>query len=342
MNGPTIQQLPFRWARLCLEIERFITRDLRTDIRGTTLVIGYSTGLDSTALLHILHLLAPRLTLRLVAANLNHMLRSEAFHEQEIAQTACAGLHIPFFGESADVRAYAREHGTGIEESARMLRYAFLERIRVRTGAQYIVTAHHANDLAEDVLMRLIRGAGWPGLSGMPGVDHGRSILRPLLATPKDTLQHFLEHLNLTWEEDQSNADRGFLRNRVRKDILPLFFRENPGFLASVKQLWQMGRTDQMYWENTVKTCLPTEETTLLPASLRTLDQALRWRIIKHTLETMGPGQPLAASIFKLDELWQKKATGKTIQFPGDKTGTITREGIRFGKKINQKKPEQP
>ncbi len=331
MDRPNLKDLPPRWARLCLEIERFVAHDLQTDIRGKNLLIAYSTGIDSTALLHILHRLAPRLNLRLAAANLNHMLRPQAAREQKIAHASCARLQIPFFGESADVTTFAKDNRTGIEEGARILRYTFLEKIRLRTGAQYIVTAHHANDLAEDVLMRLIRGAGWPGISGMQGVDHKRKIIRPLLATPKKILQKFLEDLHLSWEEDLSNDDPEFLRNRVRKNILPLFLKENPGFLASVNQLWQMGRTDQAYWENRIREYVPTDQTTLLPAALGTLDRALRHRIIKHTLETMGPGQALAASIFKLDELWQKKATGKTIQFPGDKVATITREGIRFG-----------
>ena len=333
MECPNLQNLPPRWAHFCLGIEHFVRRDLRTDPTGSTLLVAYSTGLDSTALLYIFHILAPRLDLRLTAANLNHMLRPEAVHEQDLARTTCADLHIPFVGEAADVATFARQHKTGIEEAARSLRYDFLERARKKVGATHILTAHHADDLAEDVLMRLVRGTGWPGLAGMQGCLHERKILRPLLGTPKNTLRKFLEYLEIPWEEDHSNQDMRFLRNRVRSEILPLFLRENPAFLDAINQLWKMGRADQSYWENKVEEYAGRDKTVLIPSTLRTLDPALRYRIIKHTVETLGPGQALAETIFTLDDLWQKKATGKAIQFPGDKVATITREGIRFGKK---------
>jgi len=333
MACPKLQNLPPRWAHFCLGIENFITRELQTDLRGTTLLAAYSTGLDSTALLYIFHLLAPRLDLHLTAANLNHMLRPEAVREQDIARATCAKLQIPFFGESADVTAFARQKKVGLEEGARLLRYDFLERVRQKVGASYILTAHHADDLAEDVLMRIARGTGWPGLAGMQGVVPERKILRPLLKTPKKLLRAFLECMDVSWEEDHSNQDMTFLRNRVRYEILPLFLRENPAFLETINQLWKMGRADQNYWENKVGEYVGDKNTVVIPSALRTLDQALRCRIIKHTVETLGPGQALAAAIFKLDDLWQKKATGKTIQFPGDKVATITRAGIRFGKK---------
>ena len=330
MTCPRLQDLPAKWAHFCLGIERFVATELGTRLADSTLVVAYSTGLDSTALLHIFHLLTPRLNLRLVGANLDHMLRPEAAREQEIAQDTCRRLRIPFEGRSSDIPAIARQTGQGLEEAARNERYRFLEEVRTKHNADCILTAHHADDLAEDVLMRLIRGTGWPALAGMQGVDRNRHLLRPLLATPKRTLEDFLNHLGIGWEEDASNADTAFLRNRVRKNILPLFLEENPGFLETVNQLWKCGQADRTFWEHRIPDHLGGQER-CIPAHLSALDKAERLRLIKHTLETMGPGQALAASIFKLDGLWQQQATGKIVQFPGGNTATITRKGIVFG-----------
>ncbi|PIE69411.1 MAG: tRNA lysidine(34) synthetase TilS [Deltaproteobacteria bacterium] len=327
MTCPCLHDLSPQWAHFCLGIEHFIERELDTRIHGKTLVLAYSTGLDSTALVYLLSILAPRLNLRLVGATLDHKLRPEAAREQTIAQTTCARLGIPFEGQARDVRAIARQKSQGLEETARSERYQFLEAVRIRHNAHFILTAHQADDLAEDLLMRLIRGTGWPALGGMPGVDHHRHLLRPLLGTPKKRLLAFLKHLGIGWEEDPSNTDTSFLRNRIRTTILPLFLQENPGFLNNVQQLWQGAQTDRRFWDRRMKNLVGDTPTTI-PADLADLDKAERCRLIKHALEGMGPGQPLAASIFKLDDLWQHKATGKTVQFPGNKTATITRQGI--------------
>ncbi len=306
-----------------------MAKELGVRLNGATLIVAYSTGVDSTALLCIFHILAPRLNLRLVGANLDHMLRPESGREQKIAEQTCRKLGIDFWGASKEIASIARKTGQGLEEAARRERYRFLETVRSEYGAAFILTAHQADDLAEDVLMRLIRGTGWPALAGMQGYDGDRHLLRPLLGTPKRTLQGFLDHLGIGWEEDASNTDTSFLRNRVRWNILPLFLEENPGFLGTVNQLWKCGQADRIFWDHRITDHLGHREK-FLPSHLSSLDRAERYRLIKHTLESMGPGQPLAASIFKLDELWQQRATGKKVQFPGDKTGTITPEGVVF------------
>jgi tRNA(Ile)-lysidine synthase len=330
-----LQDLSPAWARFCLEIEGFVTKELETRLAGNTLVLAYSTGIDSTALVYIFHILAPRLNLRLVGANLDHQLRPEAAREQKIARETCTRLGIPFEGLTRDIRALAQETGQGLEETARMERYRFLEDVRTKHNGDFILTAHQADDLAEDVLMRLIRGTGWPGLGGMQAKDENRHLLRPLLGTPKKTLQTFLEYLDVAWEEDASNTDTSFLRNRVRRTMLPLFLQENPNFLHAVYQLWQCAQTDQKFWDHRIAQHLGNRER-FIPSHLSELDRAERYRLIKHTLECMGPGQPLSESIFTLDRLWQNKVTGKTVQFPGDKTGTITRGGIVFAKKKDE------
>ncbi|HCU69617.1 MAG TPA: tRNA lysidine(34) synthetase TilS, partial [Desulfomicrobium sp.] len=155
-----LQDLPRPLARRCLGLPRFCRDSLGVDIRGKSLVVAYSTGLDSTALLHILHLLSRPLGLTLTAAHAHHGLRPESDEELEHARTTCSRLGVTLETARLDVPSAMRPGGPGLEECARNLRYAFLESVRTQCGADFVVTAHHADDLAEDILMRLVRGTG--------------------------------------------------------------------------------------------------------------------------------------------------------------------------------------
>ena len=200
MNKPgnirILQDLPPRWARFCLDIQDFMESLVQADLRGRKLLVAFSGGADSTALLRVLDFIKPRAGISLVAVHLNHMLRTEADSEQEQAAGICSELDIPFRSARSRVAVFARAGGMGIEEAARTLRYRFLQAAAREWQADYIVTGHHLNDLAEDVLMRLGRGTAWPGLSGMSGFDAARSLVRPFLLTSRKTILDFLNMLN--------------------------------------------------------------------------------------------------------------------------------------------------
>jgi tRNA(Ile)-lysidine synthase len=235
------------------------------------------------------------------------------------------------------VAGHAREHGQGIEEAARTLRYRFLGSVLredVEEGEDILLVAHHLDDLAEDLLMRLIRGVGWPELAGMPAWDPARRLLRPLLMTPRERLLGFAESLGLAWTEDESNLDPAFRRNRVRADILPLFLRENPGFLAAAARLWRLARIDRDYWREaaTGGSMEPGEmgNGLFLPAAVLDGHPARRLRLLKSGLESLGDGQVLADNLLGLERAWTERRLGARVQFPGAKTATVTAEGIRL------------
>ena len=180
-------------------------------------------------------------------------MRPESAAEAEAARALCRRLEVPCGVERRDVAATAARTGLGLEAAGRRERYAFLEQARRTRGAEWVVTAHHAGDLAEDVLLRLVRGASWPGLGGMRGVtgmsamaaasgvsgnEHAEhTILRPLLMQEKASLIGLLRRQGIAWCEDASNTDRAFRRNRMRLDVLPLLLAENPDFLEAVRGL---------------------------------------------------------------------------------------------------------
>ena len=194
---------------------------------GDTLIVGLSGGVDSTALLDLLTTL-PGYPLRLVAAHLNHGLRgAESDADEQFCRDLAAGYAIPFETRHTDVRGEAARGSLNLEDAGRRARIAFFDELRGRWQATAVVLAHHADDQAETLLMRLLRGSGMTGLAGMPW-RNGRGYIRPLLSTTRAELEAYLAERRLKWREDASNLDTAFLRNRIRHELLPLLERYNP------------------------------------------------------------------------------------------------------------------
>jgi tRNA(Ile)-lysidine synthase len=326
----TLQDLPPKWAHFCLGIEKFVTEELDFQLDGPPLLVGLSGGIDSTALLLCLRYLSARHGGRVEAVHLNHQLRPEADADARWVSEFCASLGVPCSIHCADVADEARKRGVGLEEAGRDIRYTlYAETLAAMGGRAYVALGHHLDDLGEDVLLRLVRGAAWPGLSGMPGRDDARRLLRPLLLTPKATLAGFLTDLGIGWREDETNSDPKWARNRMRHGVLPALQDENPNFLDSIARLWRVGNADRDYWEHLTETA----GETLSNARLGVAHRALRIRLYKAALDALGPGQALAENLFRLDRAWIQRRIGARLQFPGEKTAAITASGVLFSAK---------
>jgi len=213
-------------AELVSRIVRTI-REQQLFSPGDTLIVALSGGADSTALLDLLGRL-PGYDLRLVAAHLNHCLRGAESDGDEQFCRGLAGDHgIPIEILRLDVKQFAASAGLNLEDAGRRARIAFLEQMREKYCAAAIVTAHHGDDQAETVLMRLLRGSGMTGLSGMQ-YRNRRGHVRPLLDVTRAEIERYLAELGLAWREDASNRDLDFLRNRIRHQLLPLLEQYNP------------------------------------------------------------------------------------------------------------------
>ena len=194
------------------------------------MIVGVSGGPDSVALLHILCSVLPQV--RFVAVYVDHGLRpTETGAEIELVQTLTGQLQAGFELIAVDVNTTAKKNKTSIEETARVLRYEALEAMRRQHQGTAIAVAHTADDQAEELLIRLIRGSGRKGLSGMQAKSG--QIIRPLLHESKETLLHYLQNQQIPFCIDSSNLERTYLRNRVRLDLLP-YLRNN--FNQSIKQ----------------------------------------------------------------------------------------------------------
>jgi len=257
--------------------------------RGSTILCALSGGRDSMALLHALATLREPLGFSLCAAHFNHKLRGEE-SERDAAFVAayCHEKDIPLHSGVGDVRAEAERQGRGIEETARSLRYAFLEEAAERQGATRIATAHHADDNLETLLLHLVRGTGLRGLCGIPPVRG--TLVRPLLTTPRASIEDYVRENEIPFVEDSSNADKRFARNRLRHEVLPILRDLNPSVSQSSAAAIRTLREDEAFLEAQAaalfRRARRAEDGMVIEASvLSGAPRALGARIVRRMLE---------------------------------------------------------
>lgn len=203
------------------------------------IVIAVSGGADSVALLRALH---AEFDGPLVVAHLNHGLRGpESDADAEFVANLANQLMLPVRVERRDVTG-----GENLEAAARRVRYEWLSEMAQAAGADFVATGHTADDQAETVLVRLLRGAGLPGLRGIARrrrLTDGVSLIRPLLDVRRSVVEAYLASLGQPWQDDASNADRRFTRNRIRHDLLPKLAGEyNPRVVEMLNRLSRQAR----------------------------------------------------------------------------------------------------
>ena len=221
--------------------------------RDDRVVVGVSGGADSVALLHILVQLAPSLRLKLYIVHVDHRLRPESAEDAAFVQALAERFEVPALIEHRDVEALCRSARWSLEDGARRIRYQCFVETAARYSAGVVALAHTADDQAETVLMRLLRGSGLTGLAGIPAtrVSEGIRIVRPLLHCWRDEVTAYLRSASLSWRQDASNDDRRFLRNRIRHDLLTLLAREyNPNIKAALVQLAGQSSVDSTYLQS--------------------------------------------------------------------------------------------
>jgi tRNA(Ile)-lysidine synthase len=202
--------------------------------KGDRVLVAVSGGPDSSALLHSLATVAPRLGISLVAACVDHQLRPESGEEACGVLRRCQGMGIPCEILEVDVGRARKAHVSG-QEAAREVRLAALESTAARLGCAKIAVGHTADDQAETVLFRIVRGTGIAGLSGIP-YQRG-PFVRPLLDVRRAQILAYLRKRKIDFFTDPSNANRRYARSRIRHDVLPLLAQENPRVVEALLAL---------------------------------------------------------------------------------------------------------
>lgn len=206
---------------------------------GERLVVAVSGGMDSMVLLDVLLRLQPSLDVDLHIAHLDHGLRSDAAADRRFVADYARTRQVPCTCARRGVYERAIQQGLSLETAAREVRYQFLDEVAASCQSRYIVLGHQADDQAETVLLRLIRGSGSTGLAGMRPV-RGQRYVRPLLEVDRQTIRHYAVTVSVPYREDASNQDLRFARNRIRHQVLPQLRQHNPRIVAT------LGRTARL------------------------------------------------------------------------------------------------
>ena len=188
--------------------------------KNQTILVALSGGPDSVFLLHQLHTIAQEYNLKLIAAHLNHEWRGkDSDQDEEFCKTLCETLQIPFYSKRLSQLSGLPAYNGSKENYARQARKLFLHEIATQESADAIATAHHQDDHIETFFIRLIRGASLAGLIGIKAQQ--KLYIRPLLLRTKAEILEYLDQNNLTFTLDASNNSDDFLRNRIRKHLIP-------------------------------------------------------------------------------------------------------------------------
>jgi tRNA(Ile)-lysidine synthase len=275
---------------LAEQVTSFITRhNMLTE--GERLLIALSGGPDSVCMATILNKLEHTFKLTLIAIYIDHGLRPEETpRERVFCGEFCRSLNIEFTSELIDVRQYRETHGLNLQEAARELRYQKLTESAKRFDCKRIALGHNLDDQAETFFMRMLRGAGPGGLSGIPPVRG--NVIRPLMGISRADIEAYLKKENISFIVDSSNLKEVYMRNRVRSQLMPVVRELNPGILDTVEHTVEILRDEERYFQIQVTKALMkliTRKTDtvieLFLSPLMTMDRVILRRVLRRAIE---------------------------------------------------------
>lgn len=231
------------------KVLQFIRKHHLLEIKDTVLV-AVSGGVDSMALLHFLHKIKEEWAIKLVVVSIDHQLRGDASSQDlEYVRNICKQWSIPFIGKSINVRAYQEKKGLGMEIAAREVRYQVFQEVMEEYKVDRLALAHHADDQAETMLMRVTRSAVSSNLAGIPiKRPFGKgTIIRPFLCVEKSELTFYCEENGIVPRIDETNNDTAYTRNFFRKNVIPLIKEKNPNIHTTIQQLSETLLEDEIY-----------------------------------------------------------------------------------------------
>lgn len=306
---------------------------------GSTVLCALSGGADSVYLLHRLYLLRTVRDFRLVAAHYNHHLRGEESERDEefvrrFVEKWCSSLietsggghrelpAVPLFVGGGDVAKEAARRKTGLEETAREMRYEFLRKTAQSLGGAIIATAHTADDNAETMLFHLARGSGLRGLTGIR--PKGDGLIRPMLTTTRAQVEEYLRLYSIPHVEDSSNADERFARNRLRHRVIPEMEDLCPGVVERTAFTASLLRADEDYLtdqaEKAVEGIEPENDLIRIPAvAISDLPDALASRAVRILISRMRGGDTdlAAAHLLSVVAISRGADPSASVSLPG-------------------------
>ena len=203
--------------------------NLKQNNANLEILLGFSGGLDSCVLLHLLANMQTQLNFKLKAIHVHHGLTSSADDWLNFCKEKCKLLDIEFYDIKVKIN---KKSSLGIEGEARELRYEAIK----KKQKGIVALGHHQNDQAETLMLQLLRGSGLKGLAGMPEFDEKRKFWRPMLNIKKELIEKYASENNIKYIEDESNEDVNFDRNFIRKKVLPLIESRYPASIETISR----------------------------------------------------------------------------------------------------------
>lgn len=296
---------------------------------GGRVLCAVSGGLDSMCLLHYLDTWGRRHGFSVGAAHFNHRLRPAADRDEDFVRDWCAGRSISFYAGSGQVRGLAENLGLSLEEAGRKLRYDFLRETAEREGFDAVLTAHHAGDNAETMLLNLIRGTGLKGLCGIP--PERDIILRPFLGLNREELAAYAAAHGIPHVEDETNADPdAAARNLLRLKVLPLLRQLNPRAEAHMARTAALLReTDEGLADLTERylraASVQPGRVTVPLGKLAEVPDFLRPKVLLGLFDLLGAGRKdiSAVHLEALQALWNSHGNDARISLPHGVTARL-------------------
>lgn len=290
---------------------------------GDKVIVGVSGGPDSMSLLHILIKLKDKYGLSLYAAHVNHSLRGiESDQDEEFVREYCRKEGIGFYSRKVDIGRISSERGVSTETTGREERYAFFKELKDELHADKIALAHNANDQAETILMRIIRGTGIEGLAGIKPVRDG-IFIRPLIEIARTEIEKYCEENGIEPRIDRTNSENIYSRNKIRLELIPYL---NNNFKCNIvdglNRLSKIIEKDNEFLELEAEKryeafCSSKDGKVIISKDAFKEHESVLTRIIRKSLES------LTGSLYNFEKVHiydiiniQKQGTGKMIMLP--------------------------
>lgn len=318
--------------------------------RGDKVIVAVSGGPDSIALLNILHELKKDLQIEICAAHVNHCLRGEeADADEEYVRRFCENLNINFKSKRVDINELAKARNISSETAGREVRYEFFRKLREDIKAQKVAIAHNANDQAETVLMRIMRGTGLEGLIGIRPV-RDEIFVRPIINNTREEVEEYCRKNKLNPRIDKTNFQSIYSRNKIRLELIPYIQQNfNKDIISVLNRLADTIKTDNDYLEiiskeKYKKYCEISEKKVIISKEAFLEHQSIITRIIRLALYNITGSLNNFEKIHIYDVMdIQKNTTGKRICLPKDVYilnnygDIIVHDGSSYNKEVNTK-----